>query len=75
MGAENFETILKDLEDIKFPFVNDKRSQKPIQIFNDNMSVVDMGVSFKDTQKTRCMMSSSHYMRKGVLTCLCLIFF
>ncbi len=41
------------LEDLEMPFVQDKKSKKPIQIFIDNRSAVDMGASFRDTQRTR----------------------
>ena len=41
------------LEDLELPFADDKKSKKPIQIFIDNRSAVDMGTSFKDTQRTR----------------------
>ncbi len=44
------------LEDLELPFADDKKSEKPIQIFIDNRSAVDMGESFKDTQRTRHMM-------------------
>ncbi len=40
------------LEDLELPFADDKKSKKPIQIFIDNRSAVDMGASFKDTQRT-----------------------
>ncbi len=47
------------------PVADDKKSKKPIQIFIDNRSAVDMGASFKDTQRTRPMMRRYHYMREG----------
>ncbi len=31
-----------------------------------NMSAIDMGASFKDTQRTRYMMRRYHYVREGV---------
>jgi hypothetical protein len=40
------------LEVLELPFADDKKSKKPIQIFVDNRSAVDMGASFKDTQRT-----------------------
>ncbi len=40
------------LEDLELSFADDKRSKKPIQIFIDKRSAVDMGASFKDTQRT-----------------------
>ena len=40
------------LEDLELPFADGKKSKKPIQIFIDNRSAVDMGASFKDTQRT-----------------------
>jgi hypothetical protein len=40
------------LEDLELPFADDKKSKKPVQIFIDNSSAVDMGASFKDTQRT-----------------------
>jgi hypothetical protein len=43
-----------------------KRSKKPIQVFIDNRSTVDMGASFKDTQRTRHMMRRYHYVREGI---------
>jgi hypothetical protein len=45
---------------------DDKKSKKPIQIFIENRSAVDMGASFKDTQRTRHMMRRYHYVREGV---------
>ena len=54
------------LEDLELPFVEDKKSKKPIQIFIDNRSAVDMGASFRDTQRTRHMMRRYHYVREGV---------
>ncbi len=54
------------LEDLESPFADDKKSKKPIQIFIDNRSAVDMGASFKDTQRTRHMMRRYHYVREGV---------
>jgi hypothetical protein len=41
------------LEDLELPFADDKKSKKPIQIFIDKRSAVDMGASFKDAQRTR----------------------
>ncbi len=43
-------------EDFDLPLADDKKSKKPIQIFIDNRSAVDMGASFKDIQRTRHMM-------------------
>jgi hypothetical protein len=43
-------------------------SKKPIQIFIDNRTAVDMGASFTDTQRTRPMMRRCHYVREGVET-------
>jgi hypothetical protein len=40
------------LEDLELPLADDNRSKKPIQILIDNRSAVDMGASFKDTQRT-----------------------
>ncbi len=54
------------LEDLKLPFAVDKKSKKPIQIVIDNRSSVDMGTSFKDTQRTRHMMRRYHHVREGV---------
>jgi hypothetical protein len=54
------------LEDLELPCAGDKKSKKPIQIFIDNRSAVDMGASFKDTQRTRHMMRRFHYVREGV---------
>ncbi len=54
------------LEDLESPYADDKKSKKPIQIFIDNRSAVDMGASFKDTQRTRHMMRRFHYVREGV---------
>ncbi len=54
------------LDDLELPFVNEKKSKKPVQIFIDNRSAVDMGASFKDTQRTRHMMRRYHYVREGV---------
>jgi hypothetical protein len=54
------------LEDLEWPFVDDKKSKKPIQIFIDNRSAVDMDATFKDTQRTRHMMRRYHYVREGV---------
>jgi hypothetical protein len=46
---------------------DDKRSKKPIQVFIDNRSAVDMGTSLKDTQRTRhMMMRRYHDVREGV---------
>jgi hypothetical protein len=58
--------LKKFLEDLELPFADDKKSKKPIQIFIDNMSAVDMGASFKDTQRTQHMMRRYHYVREGV---------
>jgi hypothetical protein len=57
---------LNFLEDLELPFADDKKSKKPIQIFIDNRSAIDMGASFKDTQRTRHMMRRYHYVRVGV---------
>ncbi len=54
------------LEDLELPFADDKKSKKTIQIFIDNRSAVDMGASFKDTQRTKHMMRSYHYVREEV---------
>ncbi len=54
------------LADLELPFTDDKKSKKPIQIFIDNRSAVDMGARFKDTQRTRHMMRRYHYVREGV---------
>ncbi len=54
------------LEDLELPFADENRSKKPIQIFIDNRSAVDMVASFKDTQRTRHMMRRYHYVREGV---------
>ena len=54
------------LEDLELPFANDKKSMKPIQIFIDNKSSVDMCASFKDKQRTRHMVWRYHYVREGV---------
>jgi hypothetical protein len=54
------------LEDLELPFAEDKKSKRPIQIFIDNRSAVDMGASFRDTQRTRHMMRRYHYVREGV---------
>jgi hypothetical protein len=54
------------LEDLELPFADDNRSKKPIQILIDNRSTVDMGASFKDTQRTQHMMRRYHYVREGV---------
>jgi hypothetical protein len=40
------------LEDLELPFADDRKSKKPIQIFIDNRSIVNMGASFRDTQRT-----------------------
>jgi hypothetical protein len=48
-GNSTFETILGRFG---IAFADDKKSKKPIQIFIDNRSAVDMGASFKDTQRT-----------------------
>jgi hypothetical protein len=50
------------LEDLDLHLDNEKRSKKPI----DNRSAVDMGASFKDTQRTRHMMRRYHYVREGI---------
>ncbi len=50
------------LEDLELHLDNEKRSKKPI----DNRSAVDMGASFKDTQRTRHMMRRYHYVREGI---------
>jgi hypothetical protein len=54
------------LEDLELPFADDKKSEKPIQIFIDNRSAVNMGASFKDTQRTCYMMRRYLYVREGV---------
>jgi hypothetical protein len=54
------------LEDLELPFADDKKIKKPIHIFIDNRSAVDMGASFKDTQRTRHMMRRYHYVREVV---------
>ena len=54
------------LEDLELPFADYTKSKKPIQIFIDNRSAVDMGASFKDTQRTRHMMRRFHYVREGI---------
>jgi hypothetical protein len=38
----------------------------PGEIFIDNRSAVDMGATFKDTQRTLHMMRRYHYVREGV---------
>ncbi len=48
------------LEDLEFPVAKSKKNQ----IFIDKRGAVDMGVSFKDTQRTRHMMRRYHYVRK-----------
>ncbi len=53
------------LEDLELPLADDKRSKKPIQIIVDNRSSVDMGTSFKNTQRPRHMMRRYHYVREG----------
>ncbi len=58
--------LKKYLEDFGLPFADDKKSKKPIHIFIDNRSAVDMGASFKSTQRTRHMMRRYHYVRVGV---------
>jgi hypothetical protein len=50
------------LEDLELHLDKEKRSKKPI----DNRSAVDMGASFKDTQRTRHMMRRYHYVREGI---------
>jgi hypothetical protein len=52
------------LEDLELPFSDDK-NKKPIQIFIDNRSAVDLVASFKDTQRTKHMMWRYHYVREG----------
>ncbi len=47
-------------------FAEDKKSKKPVQIFIDNRSAVDMGASFRDTQRTRHMMRRYHYVMEEV---------
>jgi hypothetical protein len=54
------------LEDLELHLDDEKRSKKPIQVFIDNRSAVDMGASFKDTQRTRHMMRRYHYVREGI---------
>ncbi len=56
----------KFLEDLELPFADDKKSKKAIQIFINNRSAVNMGASFKDTQRTLHMMRRCHYMREGL---------
>jgi hypothetical protein len=63
MVTAHLKQFLKDLE---LPFADEKKSKKPIQIFIDNRVAVDMGASFKDTQRTRHVMRRYHYMREGV---------
>jgi hypothetical protein len=63
MAAAHLKQFLEDLE---LPFAYDKKSKKPIQIFVDNRITVDMGASFKDTQRTCHMMRRYHYVREGV---------
>jgi hypothetical protein len=53
MTTAHLKQFLKDLELL---FADDKKSKKPIQIFIDDRSAVDMGASFKDTQRTWHMM-------------------
>ncbi len=47
------------------PFADDEKSKKPIQIFIDYRSAVDMGAIFKDTQRTRQIMRRYYYAREG----------
>ncbi len=54
------------LEDLELLVTDDKKSRKPFQIFIDNSGIVDMGASFKDTQRTRHMMRRYHYVMEGV---------
>ncbi len=54
------------LEGQELSFADDKKSEKPIQIFIDNRSAVDMGASFKDNDRTKHMMRRYHYAREGV---------
>jgi hypothetical protein len=54
------------LEDLESHVANDKKSEKPVQIFIDNRSAVDMGACFKITLRTRKMMRRYHYAREGV---------
>ena len=54
------------LEDLELHLDDEKRSKKPIQVFIDNRSAVDMGASFKDTQRTRHMMRRYQYVREGI---------
>jgi len=52
------------LEDLELHLDDEKRSKTLIQVFIDNRSAVDMGASFKDTQRTRHMLRRYHYVRK-----------
>jgi hypothetical protein len=54
------------LEDLELHPHDDKKSEKLIQVFIDNRSAVNMGASFKDTQRTRHMMRRYHYVREGI---------
>ena len=63
MATAHLKQFLKDLE---LTFVDDKKSKKPIQIFIDNRSAVDMCASFEVTQRTWHMMRRYHYVREGV---------
>ncbi len=63
MSSAHLKQFLKELV---LPFADEKKSLKPIQIFIDNRSAVDMGAFFKDTQKTRHMVRRYHYVREGV---------
>ncbi len=63
MATAHLKQFLKDLE---LTFADDKKSKKPIQIFIDNRSAVDMCASFKVTQRTWHMMRRYHYVREGV---------
>ena len=60
MAASHLRQFLEDLE---LHLDGEKRSKKLIQVFIDNRSGIDMGANFKDTQRTRHMMSRYHYVR------------
>ena len=42
------------------------KEDKPIDIFLDNKSAVDMSSSFKDTKRSRHILRRWHYVRAGV---------
>jgi hypothetical protein len=54
------------LEDLELHLDVEKKSKKPIQVFIDNRSAVDMGASFKDTQRTRHLMRRYHYVTERI---------